>query len=343
MAEKKPNPMSDLLIFVVALVGLGILWVATGGPDRARSGSGQSLFTTPYVPSVSSGQAGYRTINSSLYSPSDSHTTGVQLGRGATSTWYGKVRLRRGSWSGVDYSFQEYIYIENNSYGDQAATATISGWKIKNRGRFTGYPDQAIIPMGVKTFVGGGNNLLEPVKLAPGERAIINTGQMVSADPYQFPSGLKVNKCLGYLSTAGQGLFGNSFYPALSNRCVSPSREPGAQETLNDDCLKFVSNSVTSCMTVKFNEYGGLIGLGREEVNDREGKKRTISLPQFCLNYLRNHFNYNSCVSVHKNDSDFYSREWRIWLGQSRKLYAPDRETITLYDKFGKIVDQVSY
>jgi hypothetical protein len=52
---------------------------------------------------------------------------------------------------------------------------------------------------------------------------------------------------------------------------------------------------------------------------------------------------YSSCVDSHKNDSNFYSNEWRIFLGQSTELWKQSNEIIKLLDTKGNVVDALTY
>jgi hypothetical protein len=62
-----------------------------------------------------------------------------------------------------------------------------------------------------------------------------------------------------------------------------------------------------------------------------------------CTNFIYNKINYPSCVNTHKNDKDFYQKEWRVYLKRSEKIWKEKRETIILYDDHGKIVDTLKY
>ena len=45
----------------------------------------------------------------------------------------------------------------------------------------------------------------------------------------------------------------------------------------------------------------------------------------------------------HLSDENFFGKEWRIFLNYPRELWGKDRETITLYDGDGQIVDELTY
>ncbi len=52
---------------------------------------------------------------------------------------------------------------------------------------------------------------------------------------------------------------------------------------------------------------------------------------------------YIDCVMAHKNDSNFDSKEWRIFLGQKAELWRNSNEIIKLVDTNGKVVDELAY
>jgi hypothetical protein len=53
--------------------------------------------------------------------------------------------------------------------------------------------------------------------------------------------------------------------------------------------------------------------------------------------------NYPSCVARNQNSAGFSTNEWRVFLGQKLELWASSKESITLYDRAGNVVDRISY
>ena len=51
--------------------------------------------------------------------------------------------------------------------------------------------------------------------------------------------------------------------------------------------------------------------------------------------------NYNTCLDLHKDDADFFSDEWRLYLGKSHDLWADEGELIKLIDENGKTLDSL--
>ncbi|HVU06476.1 MAG TPA: hypothetical protein VHE10_01670 [Candidatus Paceibacterota bacterium] len=54
-------------------------------------------------------------------------------------------------------------------------------------------------------------------------------------------------------------------------------------------------------------------------------------------------YTYNACVAAYQKDADFYSHEWRIFLGSPYELWKNSREVIELLDAKGNIIDAITY
>jgi len=256
---------------------------------------------------------------------------------GAKDSVYSRsIFIRSGN---ASYSFQpheEYISIEND--GD--APVDITGWQVKNAknertysvgGSLQRFPsDQVMIPRASPFVSPTGNNVLENVVLKRNERAIITTGSMGARSPYQIVS-FKENKCSGYLESLSE----YSFTPALSLSCVRPANEPGAN-SLDVPCQKYLE-SMQSCRTPKFDtvDRDGNVCHGCVDGNSTLGSA--------CVAFIKTHFSYAGCIANHQSDPDFSSNRWRIFLNRPWELWAESRESISLFDTSGKLVDHLSY
>ncbi len=156
-------------------------------------------------------------------------------------------------------------------------------------------------------------NTEDTIMLTGGDTLYLVTG--ISPNGASF----KVNKCSGYL-----GQF-QIFVPYLNNICPLPKDEDLSSIpnlVINDACFDRI-DTMSRC------------------------RIQTAPLPQNlsseCTNFILNKINYPSCVNIHKNDKDFYQKEWRVYLGRSASLWKNKRETIVLYDSLGKIVDTLKY
>ena len=146
------------------------------------------------------------------------------------------------------------------------------------------------------------------IVLYPGETAYIITGRS------PIGTSFKLNKCTGYFSQF------QDFFPSLPKECPRPKDEP-LPKNLDDKCLDYIER-LPRCEIPLNLPYG---------------------LSSECTEYITENINYQSCVASHKGDSDFYKKEWRIYLGREEELWKNKRETIILYDEKGKIVDWKSY
>ena len=198
----------------------------------------------------------------------------------------------------------EKEYIEIQSSYDNKSPIKITGWKLVGKRGL-----DVTIGRGAYLVYSAQINPQQDIYLYPGDRAYIITG--ISPIGTSF----KINKCIGYFSQF------QNFYPELPSwGCPRPEDEEDAQ-SLDDNCLDYLE-TIPRC-------------------------RMQISIPpklsSACQSYINEKINYNTCVEGHKNDSDFYKGEWRIYLGRTEKLWKEERETIILKDENGKIVDSVSY
>jgi hypothetical protein len=152
-------------------------------------------------------------------------------------------------------------------------------------------------------------NTEQAIFLEPGDKAIITTGQ--SPVGYSF----RLNKCTGYFEQF------QDFTPRLPKECPYP-RDEDLPQGLEDACLDYIDR------------------LPRCEIHD-DPIPDYLSVP--CRRYISREINYKTCVDIHKNDSDFYKNEWRVYLGRDEDLWKTKRETIRLLGKDDVVIDSVSY
>ena len=188
-------------------------------------------------------------------------------------------------------------------------TIPVTGWVLKSKSSGV----SVSIPKGTYLYFAGIVNSEENIVLLPNETLYIITG--ISPNGASF----KLNKCSGYLEQF------QTFTPYLGNNCPAPRTEDLSsipKTSNNDACLDHI-NSMPSC------------------------RIQTTNVPSNwsyeCMNFIYNQVNYPSCVSSHRNDSDFYGKEWRVYLKRSEKIWKDRYEHVTLYDNNGKIVDEITY
>ena len=128
----------------------------------------------------------------------------------------------------------------------------------------------------------------------------------------------KTNRCTGYLSHI------RTFIPALKNNCPLAKNEDLssiARTRENEQCLNYI-DTISSCRIQK------------------------TTLPanwsQECKKFLYEKLNYTSCFNAHRNDFNFFGDEWMIYLNRNTRMWSSGRDTLTLYDNLGKIVDTLN-
>lgn len=119
----------------------------------------------------------------------------------------------------------------------------------------------------------------------------------------------ELNKCAGYLNES------YNFIPKLPQNC--PKIEKRDIAHLSGICQEYILNLKACELPKQF------------EISDPA-----------CLNYLKN-INYQGCFQKNKNNLDFYSKEWFIFMG--REILDDLHDKVILYDRKGLIVDEYFY
>lgn len=309
---------SDALFLIVIITLLVLAWLGKSfspTPNSNRTASGQSFF------------------------PSQGGQT-PQASKPGQSPWYGQIRIYASNASFEYQPHQEYIVLQAQ-YGSMREPINITGWTLTNAAgsrryqlgsnTILGNTSRVTIPSAATLYIPGAPNTAGPVILNPGDRAIVVSGSMPPVTTYPIGS-FRVNKCSGYIEEWESV----AFSPELQRQCPRPDSYPEYQ-TVERECYEFLRR-LNTCRTPEFKDKkrpdGGY------EAGAVDG---VVGLSNQCKAFISRTFSYNACVANHLNDENFYTNEWRIFLGQPWELWAQDRETITLYDRQGLIVDQVSY
>jgi len=361
------DAMKDLRAFIFIMIILAFVWLFTGGPLRPSSKSGwflnkpqqkaaqetkkqteEILGTKSSAPSKEAAQNFSSKQSSSASSPlpyfrgddgrpqpSSSSRSGVSYGdekigasasvllaaSGKSSSAKSKVqssssqssarpdfatlKTRRARETNPD---EEYLEIKADK--KNKSSLKITGWKLKGK---TGL-DVVIGKGAFYIYASAASQPQEDIYLKPGEKAVIVTGKS------SLGTSFKMNKCVGYFEQF------HEFTPELDTECpLLRDDEPPANLINNDQCLDYIDR-VSSCQTVVSIPY-----------------KYSIKLSSSCHDYITQNANYKTCLEKHKDDSDFYLPEWRIYLDRSEELWKKKRETITLYDGKNNIIDSQSY
>ena len=189
--------------------------------------------------------------------------------------------------------------------GQSDTPVNITGWRLVGKKGVS-----ATIGQGARVFLSGQVNTENDIYLAKGDRATMVSGS--SPVGYSF----RINSCSGYLSQF------QNFSPKLKNVCPSIADVSSLKDyPLNSTCLDYV-NKMPLCETPV--------------------KTLPTSLSAVCREFILTHASYNSCVADNKNNSDFYSNEWIVYLGKSSELWE-DHDTIKFYAKDGTLIGTYTY
>ncbi len=181
----------------------------------------------------------------------------------------------------------------------------ITGWEIKSStSRFSGK-----ISLGAETIYQGKISEESDIFLYPGEKALIL--------PNSSPVGIsfKMNKCIGYLEQFQE------FYPHLPKYCPHPGFD---EPQIEDGGCKAFAKTINRCNAF-INDFP-------EDLSDT--CKKTIS----------KRLSYNSCVSEHIEENDFYKKEWRVYLGEKENAFgSKNGDFIRIYDAGGHLIESIFY
>ncbi len=179
----------------------------------------------------------------------------------------------------------------------------ITGWRVRsNRG-------DILVPQAISNYSPSGLSPAGDIILAPGAQGTFYS----SASP--LGQNLRMNKCIGYLNSTYK------FNPQLSAYC--PNMYDRSEITgFSGRCQNLIF-SLGGCST------------------PTSAQLNSISYESACREFL-NRFNYTGCYAKFSSDADFFSNNWRVWLG-STLFFDSSHDKIQLFDKEGLLVDQYIY
>ncbi|MFA6364958.1 MAG: hypothetical protein WCW78_01010 [Candidatus Paceibacterota bacterium] len=221
------------------------------------------------------------------------------------SPYYKKVRI---SSVRPPSGFQELdssFVIEAES--NNAESISVTGWRV--RGNRKG--SEVVIPQAIA-------DINPPYGFQKGDIKL-GSGQSVTMYSWRKDSGvpnIRLNKCTGFLNDL------YAFSPSLPNEC--PRVESARMAVFTGQCQNFL-RSLSSCRIPTANEINQFTG-------PLDGECRTIIDQQ----------NYGSCYRVHRNETDFFSREWRVWLNEFM-FFDTLHDRLILLDKEGRVVNEYIY
>lgn len=315
------SDMHDAWFFIGVFVFIFLIWAATGGPLHPLAFTGSSLalpdrlgggtyLNFPKAP-YQIGDGSYSSDSSSGGSTGGSGSLPTFVGGstfGTPSPYRGKVSMNH-SVSGAGSTDPKNEYIEISVAQNAGVPINLSGWTLSSDATGNATP----IPKGTEVPTNGVVNAAQDIVLTPGERAIIISGQS------PIGASFRENKCIGYFSTF------QKFSPSLPQNCPTPSSELissyGSGYIRDAACIDYV-DKLSRCQVAL-------------------SPPTTVS--GVCQSFAIKYLNYNGCVDAHKNDTDFNSTTWRIYLGRSSSMWRTKHEIVKLLDNTGKTVDAFSY
>lgn len=196
-------------------------------------------------------------------------------------------------------------------YNKELTDVNITGWYFKTKKGllFT-------IPKGIKYFKI--NNFIEysDIVLEKDDRVEIYWGYNQTGIK-NF--NLRFNKCVGYLNNI------YSFSPPLPKNC--PPIELGDLSLLSGKCQNFLKNLPLCYQPTN------------KDINE-------FAFDSNCLKFF-DKFNYLNCYEMHKKDSDFFQKIWRIYLRPDIEVFDFNldkiHDRVMLFDQNNLLVNIVSF
>lgn len=194
-------------------------------------------------------------------------------------------------------------YITFTVYGNNTNSINITGWSIKSD------------VTGNQLFIGTGSS--DPTRVAP-TPILISSGSEVTVSTGISPVGtsFQLNKCSGYFGQL------NNYVPPIDRQCPYWSKQDFPEAILKD----------SNCMSYINTFYGCKIYPGDN-----------FDLTPYCNGFVKQHASYEGCLNDYGSDSDFYKKEWRVFLGSNFPVWHKNKDTLRLLDAQGKVIDIYSY
>lgn len=313
-----------LVVLGVGALIFAISSVLGGGVQSGVSGdgtpkSGFSLFNfsargpdVPRVPSTHRGDRG----------------AGVSSGgapTGNSSVYTGKVTVSKGTASSARGVQDEYITLFASPSNPEPIV--ITGWSVRNTDQATGQSggvrntipaETVFISVGAEVVKNSGGSALGAITLNPGDSAYVITGEAPDVFPALLNVSFRTNACVGYFADA------YDFSPSLATKCPDPEDAPGAAGH-DTACLEYIDRLI-ECEVPN-----------RQELLDRK-------LSNSCRAFVQDTYDYQGCVATYEGQPGFLGTAWYVYLDHlSGEMWNNERDTITVFDEEGKVVDWLAY
>ncbi len=299
---QKGEATRDFLFFVAILFVLGVLWVLSGGPSQ-NSGGLLGGQRLGFSPIERNGERG---TQEERYEEIRERY-GDARDFGETSPHWGLVTINSSRGMKETRVQEEYLILEVSR--NLKEPLTVTNWRIQSM-----VSNKSVsIPEATKISTSGTVNIEQPLVVSPRDVLYVATGH--SPTGYSF----KVNKCSGYFEQF------QNFTPRLEKSCPLPLDELDFAESdpirFGGDCLDYIEDIPRCHMPID---------------------ALPIGFNNSCALFITEKINYNTCVENHRNDTDFFEPEWRVFLRQNEELW-DTRDIVRLLDEEGKVVDVLSY
>ncbi len=306
-----------VIILIVVILGIGLLSVVA--PKLRQAGyivgppGSDALTTATTTPGATSSQTKpplirVRPVVPPPVSPMPEPTPVPEAPLGFTtaqlSPYYQKVRI-----AGVQPPpsfFDDTSQFAIVADGANASAIVVTGWRLR------GNSGEVTVPKGLADYTPTGSNVEGNIALEPGSSLDVR-----SQRKNEFGRNFRLNRCTGFLNNV------YVFNPGIPNDCPMLYRSEEIQ-TLSGKCQSLIY-SLGSC-EIPTGE--------RWEVYGAESDAD-------CHAFV-NRFSYGECYRRFRWGPDFFSREWRAWLG-ARIPFDSQHDRILLLDQRGLLVDSYTY
>ena len=227
----------------------------------------------------------------------------VGFSLGQLSPYYGQVELT--SFSLGNSTNPSRITVRSGAL--MAVPVDIRGWSVEGNRNV-----KILIPGAVGDYI--------PSSLVSGSNLFLNKGETANFYSNYSPIGvgLKLNECTGYLNNTAK------FLPELPKNCPAIYDK---SEIINfsGTCQNLIT-SIRSCGVPTSDQINSVPKPDESQ----------------CRSILTGRTTYQSCYSRHRNDVNFFSKEWRVWV-QSAMNFDPGHDRLLLFDRNGLLVDEYVY
>lgn len=201
-----------------------------------------------------------------------------------------------------------------STYLQQNEKVNITGWKFETK------INSFLIPKGIEQInPATPGAALQDIAVKSGDTIYLSS----NSNPFlERDKNFRPNKCLGFLASS------RNFTLPLPQSCpqLASSQSPAA---ISYWCNQYI-NTLQNCQA---QTSEGLAQYGL--LND-----------SLCISYLDANLNYGGCFLNHRNDQDFNSSQWHIYLDRKDREIFPWTnafDTLYLKDKNGLLIDKYEF